>query len=79
MDADSKLVISWLGGGRDGEYALAFMDDLASRLASRVQLTMPMHTRRFRAPDQRFLKESREPRSRDRFAFLLGRVLIKAY
>lgn len=38
-DADTKLVPSWLVGGRDSDYALAFMDDLAGRLAHRVQLT----------------------------------------
>lgn len=37
--ANSKLIVSWLVGGRDSEYALAFMDDLRSRLANRVQLT----------------------------------------
>jgi IS1 family transposase len=42
-DADTKLVPSWLVGGRDGEYAMAFMDDLASRLARRVQLTSDGH------------------------------------
>ena len=31
IDADSKLAISYLVGGRDGEYAIAFMDDLRSR------------------------------------------------
>jgi hypothetical protein len=30
-------------GGRDGEYAMAFMDDLRSRLANRVQLTTDGH------------------------------------
>src|SRR3984893_3550757 len=39
IDADSKLIISWLVGGRDGEYAMAFIDDLRARLANRVQLT----------------------------------------
>lgn len=39
LDSDSKLIISWLVGGRDGEYALAFMDDVKDRLANRVQLT----------------------------------------
>lgn len=39
MDADSKLVISWLVGGRDAGYATEFIDDLAGRLATRVQLT----------------------------------------
>jgi IS1 family transposase len=43
IDADSKLIISWLVGGRDGEYAMAFMDDLRSRLANRVQLTNDGH------------------------------------
>jgi len=41
--ADTKLVPSWLVGLRDGGYAMAFMDDLASRLASRVQLTSDGH------------------------------------
>lgn len=43
LDAESKLIVSWLCGGRDGEYAMAFMDDLASRLANRVQLTTDGH------------------------------------
>src|SRR5437660_7297010 len=30
-------------GGRDGDYAIAFMDDLRSRLANRVQLTSDGH------------------------------------
>jgi len=43
LDADTKLVLSWLVGGRDGEYAMGFMDDLAKRLANRVQLTSDGH------------------------------------
>jgi hypothetical protein len=43
IDADSKLVMSWLVGGRDSGYAMAFMDDLAARLANRVQLTSDGH------------------------------------
>lgn len=43
IDADSKLMISWLVGGRDSDYAMAFMDDLRSRLANRVQLTSDGH------------------------------------
>jgi IS1 family transposase len=43
IDADSKLMVSWLVGGRDSEYAIAFMDDLRSRLANRVQLTSDGH------------------------------------
>jgi IS1 family transposase len=43
IEADTKLIISWLVGGRDGEYAMAFMDDVAKRLANRVQLTSDGH------------------------------------
>ena len=43
LDSDSKLIVSWLVGGRDGEYAIAFRDDLRSRLANRVQLTTDGH------------------------------------
>jgi hypothetical protein len=41
--ADSKLIISWLVGGRDGDYAMGLMDDLRSRLANRIQLTSDGH------------------------------------
>ncbi len=43
LDADSKLIISWLVGGRDSGYAIEFMDDLCARLANRVQLTTDGH------------------------------------
>ena len=43
LDADSKLIISYLVGGRDAEYARGFMDDVADRLANRVQLTTDGH------------------------------------
>ena len=43
LDADSKLIVSYLIGGRDAGYAHAFMDDVASRLATRVQLTTDGH------------------------------------
>lgn len=39
IDADSKLIVSWMMGDRDASHASAFMDDLASRLAIRPQLT----------------------------------------
>jgi IS1 family transposase len=39
IDADSKLVLSWLVGQRTIEYACQFMADVRSRLANRVQLT----------------------------------------
>ena len=43
LDADTKLVASWYVGGRDSEAAMTFMDDLAPRLVSRVQLTSDGH------------------------------------
>ena len=43
IDADTKLAISWLVGHRDGEYAKAFIGDLAARLAGRIQLTTDGH------------------------------------
>jgi IS1 family transposase len=43
IEADTKLIISWLVGGRDGDYAMGLMDDLCSRLANRVQLTSDGH------------------------------------
>jgi IS1 family transposase len=43
IEADTKLIISWLVGGRDGDYAMGLMDDLQSRLANRVQLTSDGH------------------------------------
>lgn len=43
LDADTKLVASFFIGGRDGEAAMTFMDDLRSRLANRVQLTSDGH------------------------------------
>jgi IS1 family transposase len=42
-DADSKLVPSWYVGGRDSDSAIIIMDDLASRLANRVQMTTDGH------------------------------------
>lgn len=39
LDADSKMIVSYLVGGRDAEYANEFIQDLRSRLRNRVQLT----------------------------------------
>jgi IS1 family transposase len=43
LDSETKLIVSWLVGGRDSGYAIAFMDDLRSRLENRVQLTTDGH------------------------------------
>ena len=39
IDADSKLIISYLTGPRSTDYAHKFMNDVAKRLSSKVQLT----------------------------------------
>ena len=44
IDADSKLMISWLVGERNGGAATAFMQDVAGRLANRVQLATDGHS-----------------------------------
>jgi IS1 family transposase len=43
IDADSKLVISWLVASRDAGSAYTFMQDVASRFRNRVQLTTDGH------------------------------------
>jgi IS1 family transposase len=43
VDADSKLVVSYLCGGRDAGWANDFMKDVASRLTMRVQITSDGH------------------------------------
>jgi IS1 family transposase len=42
-DADTKLVPTWLVGTRDSECATVFIQDLADRLANRIQLTSDGH------------------------------------
>lgn len=43
LDSDSKMILAWEVGDRSAETALEFMDDLAARLAHRVQLTTDGH------------------------------------
>ena len=43
LDADTKLCVSYLVGGRDAGWAKEFMDDCASRISSRVQITTDGH------------------------------------
>lgn len=54
IDADSKLIVSYLVGGRDAEYATEFMKDVASRLSHRVQLTTEGHKAYLKAVDTAF-------------------------
>jgi IS1 family transposase len=43
IDADTKLCVSYLVGGRDGWWATEFMRDVAARIRGRVQLTTDGH------------------------------------
>jgi IS1 family transposase len=54
IDADTKLIPSWLVGSRDGGAARHFIDDLAGRLANRVQLTSDGHKAYLQAVEDSF-------------------------
>lgn len=54
IDADSKLIMNWLIGERDAEYADYFMQDLADRLNSRIQLTTDGHKAYLQTVDNAF-------------------------
>src|SRR5438309_4620032 len=43
IDADTKLCVGYLVGGRDAGWAKEFMDDCASRITGRVQITTDGH------------------------------------
>lgn len=52
--ADTKLMVSWLVGPRSPDSARAFMRDLASRLANRVQITTDGHNMYLQAVERAF-------------------------
>lgn len=52
--ADTKLIPCWHVGTRDADAGLLFMEDLASRLANRVQLTTDSHKAYFSAVEGAF-------------------------
>ena len=54
LDAESKLILSWAVGGRDAGYALALMDNLRSRITTRVQLTTDGHRAYLEAVEEAF-------------------------
>ncbi len=54
LDPDSKLIVSWLVGDRDVRAATKFMNDVAGRLANRVQLTTDGHKGYLNATDSAF-------------------------
>lgn len=43
LDADTKLCVSYLVGGRDAGWAKDFMEDCAKRISNRVQITTDGH------------------------------------
>jgi IS1 family transposase len=54
LDPDSKLIVSYMLGLRDGGYATEFMNDVASRLSNRVQLTTDGHSAYLNAVEEAF-------------------------
>jgi IS1 family transposase len=44
LDADSRLIVTWLVGPRSVENAIAFMRDLHDRVTQRIQLTTDGHS-----------------------------------
>src|SRR3974390_207461 len=54
IDPDTKLIVSWVVGSRDADCAKSLMDDLAARLASRVQLTTDGNGAYLNAVDEAF-------------------------
>jgi len=54
LDADTKLIVSWRVGDRDAGTAFDFTEDLASRLANRIQLTTDGHRVYWEAVEKAF-------------------------
>lgn len=54
IDANTKLVVSYLVGGRDGGWAKDFMEDCASRISNRVQITTDGHKAYLEAVENAF-------------------------
>jgi len=54
LDADTKLCVSWLVGTRDLDCARAFVQDVADRLTSRIQLTSDGYKPYLEAVDNAF-------------------------
>ena len=54
IDADTKLIASWMVGTRGAESAQQFIGDLASRLSNRIQLTTDGHRMYVEAVERAF-------------------------
>ena len=57
LDADTKLMVAWAVGDRSGETANGFMQDVADRLANRVQMTTDGNTTYLEAIERAFGSE----------------------
>jgi len=57
IDADTKLIVSWMVGDRGYETARRFVDDLSRRLKNRVQITTDGHRAYLDAIDYAFAKD----------------------
>jgi len=54
IDAESKLIVSWMAGDRSGSTARVFMQDVADRIDTRLQLTTDAHKPYLVAVDMAF-------------------------
>jgi IS1 family transposase len=54
IDADTKLVVSWFVGNRSAESASKFMNDMASRIVTSMQLTTDGHVPYLKAVSDAF-------------------------
>jgi IS1 family transposase len=54
LDADTKLCVSYLVGGRDSGWAHEFMQDCANRISNRVQITTDGHKAYLEAVENAF-------------------------
>jgi IS1 family transposase len=54
VDADTKLIVSYLVGGRDGGYAYEFIRDVKDRIVNRIQLTSDGHKAYLNAVEEVF-------------------------
>jgi IS1 family transposase len=54
MDADTKLCVSYLVGGRSADWAIDLMKDAASRIHGRVQITTDGHRAYLEAAEEAF-------------------------
>jgi IS1 family transposase len=54
LDADTKLCVSYLVGGRDAGWATEFMQDCANRISNRVQITTDGHRAYLEAVENAF-------------------------